>query len=89
MSLKILRHILFSIFAVSQFSLAGHYYISPAGSDSWPGSLSYPFATIQRGEIAAIPGDTIDALSGIYYETIIIHQGGIEGAQAGSAEIMK
>ncbi|MBC8205015.1 right-handed parallel beta-helix repeat-containing protein [bacterium] len=57
-------------------ALSYSYYISPDGNDSWPGTLLYPFASIQRAESSSAPGDTINVMSGVYYETVFIHQSG-------------
>jgi hypothetical protein len=45
---------------------AATYYVSPAGSDSSPGSLSAPFATLQKAANVANPGDTIYMRGGTY-----------------------
>ena len=45
---------------------AATYYVSPAGSDSSSGTLSAPFATLQRAQGLANPGDTIYMRGGSY-----------------------
>lgn len=42
------------------------YYVSPAGSDSNPGSERRPFRTIQRAADEVRPGDTVIAEDGVY-----------------------
>jgi hypothetical protein len=46
------------------------YYVSPAGSDTNPGTLAAPFQTIQRCANSALPGDTCYIRAGTYRETI-------------------
>ena len=42
----------------------------PSGSDSNPGNLSQPFATIQHAASVAQPGDTVFIRGGVYHETV-------------------
>lgn len=42
------------------------YYVAPHGSDTQTGSMNQPFATIQRAQQAASPGDTVYVRGGIY-----------------------
>src|SRR5207248_2631554 len=46
------------------------YYVSLTGSDSNPGSLSQPFATINHGVSLLKPGDTLYIRGGTYAETL-------------------
>src|SRR6266545_4398889 len=49
------------------------YYVDrmAACSDSWPGTITQPFCTIDRGAaVARNPGDTVNVLHGTYAETI-------------------
>ncbi|WP_158264168.1 right-handed parallel beta-helix repeat-containing protein [Amycolatopsis sp. CA-126428] len=46
------------------------YFVSPAGSDSNPGTSSArPFKTIQKAADATAPGDVVQLMSGTYQET--------------------
>ena len=45
---------------------AALYYVAPGGSDASPGTLMRPFATIQRAQQAAAPGDTVYLRGGTY-----------------------
>ena len=57
-------------------AFAATYYISPAGSDSNPASLSLPFRTIQRCANIAVGGDTGFIRTGTYRETVRPSQSG-------------
>jgi MYXO-CTERM domain-containing protein len=48
---------------------AAEYYVSPSGSDSNAGSLSAPFATLQKGNDVAAAGDTVWLRGGTYQNT--------------------
>ena len=74
---------------------AATYYVSPAGSDSNPGTASLPFRQIRAGVAAAAAGDTILVSDGIYLGFDVRGKQGAPGAPitiraAGSnAEIVK
>ena len=42
------------------------WYVAPAGSDTAPGTIEQPFATLQRAQQAAAPGDTVFLRGGTY-----------------------
>lgn len=46
------------------------YYVSPNGSDGYAGTVNAPFKTITTALNKAVPGDTVIARGGIYYERI-------------------
>ncbi len=46
------------------------YIVSPSGSDSNPGTLAAPLATINRGMELAQPGDSVLVRGGVYRETV-------------------
>jgi hypothetical protein len=48
---------------------AAEAYVAPAGSDDNPGTLEKPFATVQRAQRAAGPGDTVLIRGGTYKPT--------------------
>jgi len=56
------------------------YYVSPSGSDLWPGSESQPFATFQYAVNRLSAGDTLYVRSGAYRETVTVPQSGTAGA---------
>ncbi len=58
----------FSFF--SNASEGNSYYVSKQGSDSNPGTLSSPFATINYGWKKLAPGDTLHIMAGTYAETV-------------------
>ena len=45
------------------------WFVSPSGSDDAPGSIEQPFATVQRAQKAAEPGDTVFVRGGVYRMT--------------------
>ena len=47
-------------------AIGGEFYVSPTGSDTNPGTLDQPFASINRGQQAASPGDTVWIRGGEY-----------------------
>ena len=53
------------LFAASQ-ALATEYYVATTGSDSNPGTLAAPFATLQKGADTAVAGDTVWIRGGTY-----------------------
>ncbi len=48
---------------------AAEYYVAPTGSDTNPGTLALPFASIARGQTAASAGDTVWLRGGTYQYT--------------------
>jgi hypothetical protein len=46
------------------------YYVAPGGSDSNPGTIGEPWATIQHAADTAIAGDTVFARAGVYNEHV-------------------
>ena len=48
---------------------AATYYVATDGNDANPGTLASPFATIQRGQTAAVAGDTVYIRGGTYVMT--------------------
>lgn len=50
-------------------ALAASWYVAPAGDDSGDGSLDKPFATVQRAQMSAAPGDTVFLRGGTYRMT--------------------
>ncbi len=64
----------FSTIFVSLLSslCAAEFYVAPTGSDSGTGTLEAPFATVQRGQQAAQPGDTVFLRGGTYVMTEVL-----------------
>lgn len=48
---------------------AAEYFVAPTGDDSSPGTLAAPFATVQRTQKEAAPGDTVFLRGGTYTMT--------------------
>ena len=51
---------------VSTRAIADSWYVATTGSDESSGSIEQPFATIQRAQMAAEPGDTVFIRGGTY-----------------------
>lgn len=51
---------------------AADYFVSPTGSDSHPGTVGEPFATIQEGMDQLQAGDTLHLREGSYHEQVRI-----------------
>ena len=51
---------------------AADYFVAPTGSDSHPGTLGEPFATIQKGIDQLQAGDTLHLREGSYHEQVRI-----------------
>ncbi len=47
-------------------ALAAEYFVAPSGSDDNPGTMSEPFATLQRAHDAVSAGDTVHIRGGTY-----------------------
>jgi len=56
------------------------YYVSPSGSDSSPGTLAQPFATVQHGVNQLLAGDTLILRAGNYHETVTVSTSGTANA---------
>jgi hypothetical protein len=54
------------LLATPMHALAAEYFVAPAGNDGDPGTLENPFATVQRAQHAAAPGDTVYVRGGTY-----------------------
>ncbi len=57
----------------------GTYYVSPAGSDSSPGTEAQPWATVQKAANTLNAGDTVLIRNGTYPELVNITRSGAEG----------
>lgn len=53
-------------FAPAAALLAGEFHVATAGKDTNPGTAGAPFATVQRAEKSAAPGDTVFIHGGTY-----------------------
>ncbi|MBC2607154.1 right-handed parallel beta-helix repeat-containing protein [Pelagicoccus albus] len=56
----------FSPLLFGNILFGAEYFVSPEGDDSNSGSLEFPFATLQRGQEAVEPGDTVFIRGGTY-----------------------
>jgi len=58
---------------------AAVYYVNPAGKDTNDGSAKRPWATIQRADIAAAPGDAVIVMDGTYKGDVALAASGTPG----------
>jgi hypothetical protein len=64
---------------------ATDFYVAPSGDDANPGSEAKPFATMARGQMAAVPGDTVYLRGGTYAFTSATAADGIDLTKSGTA----
>ena len=75
-----------ALFAAKNAS-ATEYYVSPTGSDSNPGTLAAPFATLQKAADTAVAGDTVWIRGGTYKITTPKTSGaGIQLSKSGTSD---
>ena len=60
------RHLLFLLLLIGCRLHAATFFVAPAGSDANAGTQEKPFATIQRAQETAAPGDTVYLRGGTY-----------------------
>jgi len=60
--------ILLTLLPVTSFGAT--YYVSKSGNNTNPGTLSQPWATIQKAASILVAGDTVYVRGGIYYEQV-------------------
>src|SRR5574344_394310 len=58
--------IVFLFWFACHLANAAVYYVATDGSDTNPGTLASPFATVQRGQQSAVAGDTVYIRGGKY-----------------------
>ena len=74
-------------FLAARNAFATEYYVAPTGSDSNPGTLAAPFATLQKGADTAVAGDTVWLRGGTYKITTPKSSGaGIELSKSGTSD---
>ncbi len=76
------RLILLVLYVVCFYEIsATNYYVGGAGaSDNNPGTITQPFATIQKAASVAVAGDVVSIRAGIYRETIVPANSGNPGS---------
>jgi len=52
------------------------YYVATEGSDSWGGSLEYPWRNIQKAADTIVAGDTVYIKEGVYTERVVAQNSG-------------
>jgi hypothetical protein len=61
--------------------MSNHFHVSVSGCDTWGGSITRPFKTIQRAADLAKAGDTITVHEGIYREHVNPKNGGTSNSE--------
>lgn len=61
--------------------MANHFHVSPRGNDSYAGTVTRPFQTIQRAADLAMAGDTITVHEGVYREYVNPKRGGLNDSE--------
>jgi hypothetical protein len=56
------------------------FYVAPSGSDTNPGTITAPFATLQHAASVAVAGDTVLARAGIYNKLLSLTKSGTAAA---------
>ena len=73
--------------AAGRSAWATDYYVATTGSDSNPGTMSSPFATLQKGVNVAVAGDTVFIRAGTYPITTPTNAGaGIQFSKSGTSD---
>jgi MYXO-CTERM domain-containing protein len=54
------------VFLAAVPAAAAEYYVAPTGDDAAAGTEEEPFRTVERGQMAASPGDTVFIRGGVY-----------------------
>jgi hypothetical protein len=68
------------VFAATDKSVSGTYYVSPTGSDSNPGTASAPFKTFTKAVSALTAGSILQVAAGTYAESLTIASSGTPDA---------
>jgi hypothetical protein len=55
------------------------YYVAPTGNDNNPGTVAYPWRTIQKAADTLVAGDTVYIRAGTYHERVIPQNSGSPG----------
>ena len=55
------------------------YYVAPAGDDDDPGTITYPWRTIQKAADTLVAGDTVYIRAGTYHEQVVPQNSGSAG----------
>ena len=75
-----MKKILLVLFLLLDVSLyATNYYVSPNGNDIYPGTMTQPFATWQKGFEVAAAGDIVYIRGGDYYTSGALRSSGYVG----------
>jgi hypothetical protein len=69
MNTTILTYALYALLLLTSLSTASTYYVSVTGNNQGAGTISQPFATIQKAQEVVSPGDTVFIRGGTYKPT--------------------
>jgi parallel beta-helix repeat protein len=69
------------VLAVPAAASGATYYVETTGSDAGPGTLTQPWATVQKAADTMIAGDTVLIRGGVYFEMVIPQNAGGAGAE--------
>jgi hypothetical protein len=58
--------LLVALLSVAAPAHAAEYYVAPTGDDDDAGTMAAPFASVERAQMAAAPGDTVFIRGGVY-----------------------
>ena len=72
--------LLLALTGCARIQAANLWYVAPNGSDSNNGSITSPFATINKAVSMASAGDTIYLRGGTYHQTVYVGKSGTENA---------
>src|SRR5436190_1815138 len=83
----LLSFVIFGVVAAAGDARATEYYVAPTGSDSNPGTMDAPWATLQKGANTAVAGDTVWIRGGTYKITTPANSGaGINFTKSGTSD---
>ena len=55
------------------------YYVATSGDDSWPGTMTQPWRTMQKAMSSVPPGSTVNVRGGTYSERLVVRVEGTAG----------
>lgn len=80
MSLSRITAVFFLLVSLAGSASAATYFVSPTGNDANAGTVSAPFATINKAASVVKPGDVVEVRGGVYYDRASIYSKGTASA---------